>query len=154
MLKMSKPRGMAQSFLEPMFKEGYTSTDALNALKDWGIGYRRTDFLSDWRRITGRPAREDLLKYVPKKYRPPGHLIEYTPEYLSRQFRADFTVRGSDPLTGEDIDTGYSLARDELAAIRDMEDEMQALLDAAPEDYPIDIDELFLRGVKARKPPL
>ncbi|GAH78590.1 unnamed protein product, partial [marine sediment metagenome] len=116
--------------------------------------YRRTDFLSDWRRITGRPAREDLLKYVPKKYRPPGNLIEYTPEYLSRQFRADFTVRGRDPLTGEAIDTGYSLAKDELAAIRDLEDEMQALLDAAPEDYPVDIDELFLRGVKSRKPPL
>lgn len=151
---MSAPRGMSQAFLEPLFIEGYTGAEVLRTLIDWGIGYRKTDFYSDWRRVTGRPARTDLLKYVPKKYRPPGHLIESTPEYLSRQFRADFTVRGSDPLTGEAIDTGYSLAKDELAAIGELEDEMQTLLEAAPEDYPLDIDELFLRGVKTRLPPL
>uniref|UniRef100_A0A6H1ZNM1 Uncharacterized protein n=1 Tax=viral metagenome TaxID=1070528 RepID=A0A6H1ZNM1_9ZZZZ len=154
MEKMSAPRGMAQSFLEPMFKEGYTSTQALGALIDWGIGYRRTDFLDDWRRISGRPAREDLMKYVPKKYRPPSNLIETTPEYLSRQFRCDFTVRGSDVLTGEDIDTGYSLARDELTDIRDLESEMWSALAAEPDEYQVNIDELFLRGVKTRMPPL
>ena len=154
MEKMSAPRGMAQSFLEPMFKEGYSSTDALRSLQDWGIGYRRTDFLDDWRRISGRPAREDLLKYVPKKYRPPSNLIEATPEYLTRQFRCDFTVRGHDILTGEDIDTGYSLSKDDLANIRDLENEMASLLAAQPDEYQVDIDELFLRGVKTKMPPL
>ena len=154
MQKMSEARGMAQAYLEPMFKEGYSSTDALSSLQDWGIGYRRTDFLADWRRISGRPAREDLMKYVPKKYRPPSNLIEATPEYLSRQFRCDFTVRGSDLLTGEDIDTGYSLAKDDLRDIRDLEVEMTALLMADPDEYQVDIDELFLRGVKTRMPPL
>lgn len=154
MLKMSKPRGMAQSFLEPMFKEGYTSTDALNALQVWGIGYRRTDFLSDWRRVADRPAREDLMKYVGKKYRPPGHLIESTPEYLSRQFRVDFTVRGKDPLTGEAIDTGYSLALDELKTIEELEEIMQEMLEEKPEDYPIEIKELFVRNVLTRRPPM
>ena len=154
MEKMETPRGMSQVFLEPLFKEGYTGADVLRVLQDAGIGYRRTDFYADWRRITGRPAKEDLLKYVPKKYRPPSHLIESVPEYLSRQFRCDFTVKGHDTLTGEDIDTGYSLAKDELAAIRDLEVEMTSLLMADPDEYQVDIDELFLRGVKTKVPPL
>lgn len=145
---------MAQAFLEPLFKEGYTGADVLRSLTDWGIGYRKTDFYSDWRRVTGRPAKTDLLKYVPKKYRPPGHLIEATPEYLSRQFRVDFTVRGRDPLTSEAIDTGYSLALDELKTIGSLEEMMQEMLEEKPEDYPLDIDELFVRGVKTRLAPL
>ena len=151
---MSEARGMAQAYLEPMFKEGYSTTDALNSLQDWGIGYRRTDFLADWRRISARPAREDLMKYVPKKNRPPSHLIEATPEYLSKQFRVDFTVRGTDTLTGEDIDTGYSLAKDSLTDIRDLENELLSLLEALKEEYGIEVKELFVRGVKTRMPPL
>jgi len=154
MQKMSEARGMAQAYLEPMFKEGYSTTDALNSLQDWGIGYRRTDFLADWRRIAGRPAREDLMKYVPKKYMPPSHLIESTPEYLSKQFRVDFTVRGHDILTGEDIDTGYSLAKDSLTSIEELEKELQELLEELKEEYEVEVKEIFVRGVKTRMPPL
>lgn len=152
--KMSPKRGMAQAYLEPAFKEGLSGAATLRMLQDKDIGYRKTDFYDDWRRIEGRPAREDVMKHVGKKYRPPGHLIESTPEYLSRQFRVDFTVRGRDPLTGEAIDTGYSLALDELKTIGELEEIMQEILEEKPEDYPLDIDELFVRGVLTKVPPL
>jgi len=154
------PRGKRRAFVESqnfivnLTAEGYSGAAILDTLKDWGIGFRETDFYKDWRRVLGRPARADLMKYVRKDFRPPSHLIEHTPEYLSRQFRADFAVRGYDTLTGEDIDTEYSLAKDDLADIRDLENEMKSMLAADPEEYPIDIDVLFLRGVKARMPPL
>ena len=71
-----------------------------------------------------------------------------------KEFQVQFTVRGYDPMTGDPIDTGYNLATETLAAMEDLEWEMKTLLERFPEDYPMVIEEIFVRNVKTRIPSL
>lgn len=59
----------AFSLIEEAIREGLTANETYKMLKEAGEGYRRQDFLADYRRLSGKPKKEDAWKYTPTKYK-------------------------------------------------------------------------------------
>ncbi|MEN4013988.1 MAG: hypothetical protein ROW48_18305 [Bellilinea sp.] len=57
-------RNLARSLFPAFFERGISANAALMELRAQGLGYRRTDFLRDFRSGHARYATETLIKYV------------------------------------------------------------------------------------------
>lgn len=67
MLRGLSEKGKAlYGYLISLAQQGYSANKALEALRELGLGYRRTDFLADWRIITAAAEKSEKLKYVPR----------------------------------------------------------------------------------------
>ncbi len=65
-VKKGTVRAMAQPFLEAFAAQGLSGNEALRRLREMGLGYRRQDFLNDYRTYTGREKAKDVAKYIRK----------------------------------------------------------------------------------------
>jgi len=147
----SVTRALAQPFLESLVQKGFGANDALDILKDAGIGYRRTDFLSDYRWIAKLPEQAYRLKYVPKKYTPPSAFIQQMPWDLSENYMVRFTVGGTNLTTGVKEERTYALAKKELGSINSLEAEMSGLVMAEDESAGFRAESVLIRNVLQRE---
>ncbi len=65
---------------------GLSATGFLKELKAEGLGYRRTNMLSDWRSVAGIEAKKDAVKYVRRDRRPSVKAIADVEWELSKEF--------------------------------------------------------------------
>lgn len=84
--------------IEKGIDAGLTANQMLAHLKELGLGYRRQDFLADYRRIAGKRKRPDSEKYVPIKYR--KSKIIKTPRWQSTKYYSYVEARLVVPDTG------------------------------------------------------
>lgn len=129
-------RGLARRFIPEMLRLGMTTTAGLNLLCVEGMGYRRTDFLADWREFAGTERKRDPLRAVPKKYRPTEATIQRTDYTQRKKFHYNYKIEGYDIITGEDTETFVTVASDDLISMEAAEEEAQRLADK----YKIDIE--------------
>lgn len=59
-------RNMARGLFSAFYSEGISANEALRRLRDLGLGYRRQDFLRDYREGLGRFNQESNIKFVRK----------------------------------------------------------------------------------------
>jgi hypothetical protein len=52
--------GNRAGFISQMINEGYSANEGLELLQSQGAGYRRSDFLADWGRVSDLLARQDV----------------------------------------------------------------------------------------------
>ena len=71
-------RGLAQTFLKGAASRGLSANATLAMLRDAGLGYRRTEFLSDFRVYHQLPDVTNRLKFTPKAYVPGKDLYKDT----------------------------------------------------------------------------
>lgn len=58
--------GNRAGFIAQMISEGYSANEGLSLLQSYGAGYRRSDFLADWGRVSDALARSgDTLALDP-----------------------------------------------------------------------------------------
>ncbi len=158
MPKMSKPRAMAQSFLVRMVKEGLTANEALEKLREMGLGYRRTTFLEDWRQVADIPKKADYLKNVPRKYAFTDAVTVEKEWYMTRKYNVVFKVTGTDLQTGEkDIERYYTIATDERKPMGLLHDTMRSLLEQRRFEYAfqaekVEIDVIWRRSERIPSP--
>lgn len=63
-LKAEATRNLARSLFAGFFERGIGANEALRQLKEQGLGYRRTDFLRDFREGLGNFKTESQIRYV------------------------------------------------------------------------------------------
>jgi len=144
-----KMRGLARRFIPEMLRLGMTTSAGLNLLRVEGMGYRRTDFLADWREFAGVERKRDPLRAIPKKYRPTEATIERTDYEQVRKFHYNYKIEGYDIYTQELVEESITVASDDLISMEAAEEEAERLAEKYKMD--IDIARIIIDGVTVRK---
>jgi len=63
-LKKRTIRSRAQPFVQRLAAEGISANKALKILQEQGLGYRRSDFLADYRKYRNKEKVKDFAKYI------------------------------------------------------------------------------------------
>jgi len=148
-MPISKMRGLARRFIPEMIKLGMTTGGGLGLLRLEGMGYRRTDFLADWREFAGVARKRDPLRAIPKKYRPTEATIERTDYEQAKKFHYSYKVEGYDLVTQESIEDFVTVATDDILTMEEAEQEAERLADKYKLD--IEIAKVIIDGITVRK---
>jgi len=108
----SKARNMAQSFLRAGAREGLGASQLLNTLKEAGLGYRRKDFLSDYRNYQRIPVQYETMKYVSDDKRLANYNYIETPRFQKGNYAYVVDVKVRDPATGREFDMRTTVSSD------------------------------------------
>ncbi len=122
-------RGVARRFIPEMLQNGWTTGRALNYLKSQGLGYRRTDFLLDWRQFTGQDRKRDPLKAIPKKYKPTWSTITMSEYRQTAKLHYMFKIEGYDTFTSKKTEEWITVASDQVLTMQQAEAEAKRLLE-------------------------
>jgi len=141
-------RGLARRFIPEMLRLGMTTTAGLDLLRSEGMGYRRTEFLSDWREAAGIERKRDPLRAIPKKYRPTESTIQRTDYEQRAKFNYNYKIEGYDIITGSDTETFITVASDDIMTMEEAEAEAERLADKYKLD--IEIAKMIIDGVTVR----
>ena len=136
-------------FITAGLKEGISASSILETLKTHELGYRRSDFFSDVRILTGAERAWSGLRYVRKDYTPDiRHYLE-TKSPLTTNYQTVVEARGFDVVTGEDYTRRVTIGRDTLVSRETLEEDA---LNAMREESPTKVVESMLL-VEGRKCP-
>ena len=146
---ISKMRALSRRFIPEMLKIGMSATAGYNLLYDEGMGYRKTDFLADFRDFSGLAMKRDPLRAIPKKYRPTEATIQRVDIKQTRKFYYGYKVEGYDIITKEQTETFITVASDNILTMEEAEAEAERLCDV----YKIDIQiaRMIIDGVTVSK---
>lgn len=122
-------RGLARRFIPEMLQKGMSAGGGLTFLRGMNMGYRRTDFLKDFREFAGREMKRDPLKAIPKKFRPDVNTIQES-EYKQRaKFNYNYKIEGHDVFTGKDVDEWVTVASEVRISMDEAMSEAERLLE-------------------------
>jgi len=146
---ISKMRALSRRFIPEMLKIGMSATAGYNLLYDEGMGYRKTDFLADFRDFSGLAMKRDPLRAIPKKYRPTEATIQRVDIKQTKKFYYGYKVEGYDIITKEQTETFITVASDNILTMEEAEAEAERLCDV----YKIDIQiaRMIIDGVTVSK---
>lgn len=86
-------RGVARNLFPGFHERGLTATAALNELREAGLGYRRSDFLQDYRESSGVFEQATKVRYVNLQRIPTEGILQSryfgVPDKYSFVYRAD-----------------------------------------------------------------
>lgn len=116
-------RSIARNYFPAFYERNISANQALRILREAGLGYRRKEFLRDYRAGREIHARYTLVRYVGEE-RVPSERILY-PEYHGVPDRYSFVFRIElrNTLTGEEKYEHFYYHRDTLRKRREMENE-------------------------------
>ena len=142
-------QGVARRFIPEMLRMGMTSAAGLRMLQGQGLGYRKTNFLADWREFAGTERKRDPLRAIPKKYRPTENTIQRTEFEQKKKFHYNYKIEGYDMIVQADTEEWVTVASDDLMSMEEAEEEAKRLAD----QYKIDIEiaNMMIDGVTVRK---
>lgn len=112
-------RSIARRFIPEMLRMGWTTTKGLNLLRAEGMGYRRTDFLADWREFEGRDRKRDPLRAIPKKYRPTAATVQIAEGVQRVKFNYNYEVTGYDTFLEKEVKIGMTVASDTVLTMEE-----------------------------------
>jgi hypothetical protein len=122
-------RGVARRFIPEMLQKGWTTGAALSYLKKEGLGYRRKDFLLDWRQFAGTARKRDPLKAIPKKYKPTWDTIQMSETRQAAKLHYSYKIEGYDTFTGKKTEEWITVASDQVLTMKEAEEEAKRLLE-------------------------
>jgi len=112
-----------------------------------GLGYRRTDMLSDVRAYLGRERMKPAALSIPKKYHPSTAHFGESEFAIKRQFQAAIEFRGRNVVTGEPMTHTVYMEYDQLPTVGEMEQEaLERWGDEYRQRIDMDIDEYQFTG--------
>jgi len=109
----TKARNMAQSFLRSGAREGLSASSVLDTLRETGLGYRRTDFLKDYRNYGRIPAQYETMKYVAADKRMADYNYIGVPRFQKANYAYVVDVEVYNPATGDTFDMRTTVASDQ-----------------------------------------
>lgn len=91
-------RSLTRAAIPRMFRAGMSANAAAEFMRGQvGSLYRRTEFLADWREITGVEKIKESFKYIPKKYRLSFGLTVPRATPMATNFQYLYRIVGFDP---------------------------------------------------------
>ena len=142
-------QGIARRFIPEMLRMGLSATSGLKMLQGQGLGYRKTNFLADWREFTGTERKRDPLRAIPKKYRPTEATIQRVEFEQAKKFNYEYQVGGYDFVQQKQVTEYITVASDDIMSMIEAEQEAQRLADK----YKVDLDvvSIIINSVTVRK---
>ena len=120
-------RSQARILLPSFVAEGLTTTAALKQLKVMGLGYRRKEFLSDYRFFRGVEKSKDVFKYIRKNLYPSKDSYVSGKVYGGRQYQYTVKLEGFDNEGNWQSDNYVTLTSDGNRRIQDIEEDAKLL---------------------------
>lgn len=136
MTALGLTRILIRATIPDLYRTYKTASAALRWLRKEGYGYRRQDFLADWREITGMKKKEAVWKYIRKSYKPSIDMFETTAMELTGEYQYIGKLYYLDS-TGAYAEKTMSFLTDELISISDAEGIMSNMADNAVTRYGI-----------------
>jgi len=148
-MAISTIRGLSRRFIPEMLKAGMTATAGLSLLRSEGMGYRKTDFLADFRDFSGLAMKRDPLRAIPKKFRPTEATIQRVDIKQTKKFYYNYKVEGYNIISKEQTESWITVASDDILTMEEAEAEAERLTDV----YKIDIEiaRMIIEGVTVSK---
>lgn len=132
-------RNLARNLFAGFYDRGISANKALAELQSQGLGYRRQDFLADFREGKGEFDQATRIKYVNPLNTPSEGILEPKYHGVPDKFSMVFRYEGVNKDTGEDI-TGYMFYhRNSLLRRADMENDAFDFLASQADKYPYTI---------------
>jgi len=144
----SAQRGLARNYLTPLINQGFNASQAHNMLQSLDLGYRRQDFLRDWKEFSRLSELKETFKYIPKDKKPTMGTITSTEESLTKEYSYIFDVKGKDSVTGREKFIHWRLATDDLMTLAEAEEAIQPYLEDPEYAVSIKDYEVKVIGVK------
>ncbi len=143
-------RGLAQPFVKSMAIKGMGANWSLNVLKAAGLGYRRIDFLLDYRTYAKIPSIANKLKFIRKSYKPSMDLFLKPVGFQARDFSYVVKYTRTDPTTGEMSDYFNRLSSDTELTRGQIEDMSAEVVEVGKYDPNVDTGTAVLYSAWAR----
>jgi len=127
-LPTSVSRALGLAFLPRLIQKGWSGNKALNWLKGKGVGYKRQDFQTDWRRLVGIEKKKDTLKYVKRTAFPTTATMELTDENLSAKYKLTYKINVIDKETLQKETLHISIVSDRKMSMGQWDDIAEDLI--------------------------
>ena len=114
-------RGLARNLFKGFYDRGISANRALDELKSLGLGYRRQEFLSDFRVGKGRYEQESRIKFVGLDKIPSEGILQSQYHGVADKYSLVFKATGYDPVTLEEGDRYFFYHRNTLTTRRGLE---------------------------------
>lgn len=124
---MSLLRSQARVLLPSLIEQGMNTSKALNYLKGVGLGYRRKEFLSDFRFFKGVEKSKEVFKYIRKDLYPSQDSYVSGKVYGGRKYSYNVKLEGYDEEGNWQGDSYVTLTSDANRRIQDIEDDAKLL---------------------------
>lgn len=102
-------------------KMGWSGERIIAEARRQGLGYRRTDMLSDVRAYLGRERLRPAALGVPKKYHPSTSHFAKSDFAIKRKYQVAIEFRGRNVVTGEPMTHTVYMEYDQLPTVGEME---------------------------------
>lgn len=137
-------RNLARNLFPGFYERGISANNALLELRGQGLGYRRQDFLADFRQGLADYGKSTYVSRLPDGNVPKenGLLSKYhgTPDRYSFVFKAS----GIDPTTGEAADRYFFQHRNSLDRVGNMKDDANSWFADQAEGYELEVSKVSL----------
>lgn len=135
-------RGLARNLFPGFYERGLTANDALQELRSAGLGYRRQDFLNDFRTGESRYSQEIKIRFTGEDTVPSEGVLQSKYHGVPDKYSLVFKATGTDPNTGEDTEQYFYMHRNSLDTRSNMESEAEDWLTSNADHYSIDIESI------------
>lgn len=83
---MANPSPLLKAIIRKAQTAGLSASAFIKQRQAAGLGYRRSEMLSDWRSVGNIEAKKGRMKYVRKDYKPTGVIIAQTTWEFSKEY--------------------------------------------------------------------
>jgi len=149
-VKKGTVRAMAQPFLEAFAAQGLSANEALRRLREMGLGYRRQDFLNDYRTYTGREKAKDVAKYIRKDRYPTEAVMFPDVRNLKNKYQSLIHYAYQDLRTGEVKTKSFYIGHDRPLTVGTIEEIAGRLISEKADEYNVRILGYGYRGTRYR----
>jgi hypothetical protein len=132
-------RSMARSLIPGFLERGLSANEALRTLREQGLGYRRQDFLADYRGEKERYDQAIKVRFVNELNTPSEKILQ--PKYWGVPDRYSFTfeVNGYDPEAQVEVTQYIMYHRNSLVPRAIMEAEAEEYVKSSGDRYAINV---------------
>lgn len=137
-------RNAAQNLFSGFYERGLSANQALNILREQGLGYRRQDFLNDYRQGEARYTGAIRVRFVPGGNVPSENILE--PGYFGTPDKYSFVFKatGRDKVSGEVKEQYFFQHRNDITSRRRMEEDAKDWMDEEAATYGLDAEDISL----------
>ena len=137
-------RDLAGNLFSNFFERDLSANQALQELRSMGLGYRRSDFLSDYKAALLSYDTASAVRHLQPGKVPSDNILESQYHGVPDKYSLLFQYQKTDPNTGE-TDTGYMFYhRNSLDKPSLMADDAQEYLKNEADKYPFEVSSVKL----------
>lgn len=135
-------RDLVRNLLPGFWERGVSANDALTELREQGLGYRRTDFLADYREGREGYDRAVSIRSVGLNNVPSERILEPLYHGVEDKYSLVFKAEGSDVNTGEEREQYFFYHRNELDTRSNMENDARDWIESEKDTYGMEVDSI------------